>query len=130
MTTDKSKTSSETFDTHVSFKGVSKTFDGKAWAVRDLDLQIARGEFLTLLGPSGSGKTTSLMMLAGFEQLTAGEIRIDGQRIDLTPPNRRGIGLVFQDYALFPHMTVAENLAFPLQARKYSRIDIEKHVRI
>ncbi|UCE51548.1 MAG: ABC transporter ATP-binding protein [Desulfobacterales bacterium] len=129
MTTDKTETSCETVDTHVSFKGVGKSFDGKAWAVRDLDLQITRGEFLTLLGPSGSGKTTTLMMLAGFETPTAGEISIDSRRIDRTPANRRGIGLVFQDYALFPHMTVAENLAFPLQARKYPRAEIEKHVK-
>ncbi len=127
--TDNSETSCEAFDSHVRFSGVSKTFDGKVWAVRDLNLQVARGEFLTLLGPSGSGKTTTLMMLAGFEQLTSGEISIDGQRIDRTPANRRGIGLVFQDYALFPHMTVAENLAFPLQARKFPRTDIEKHVK-
>ena len=128
MTTDPTQTPHETFDAHVGFKGVGKTFDGKLWAVSDLNLEIARGEFLTLLGPSGSGKTTTLMMLAGFETPTKGEIRIDGHRIDLVPPNRRGIGLVFQDYALFPHMTVAENLAFPLQARKYTRDEIKKNV--
>ena len=85
--------------------------------VRDLDLQIRKDEFLTLLGPSGSGKTTCLMMLAGFETPTAGVIRIAGRAVQQVPPRRRGIGMVFQNYALFPHMTVGENLAFPLEVR-------------
>ncbi|WP_119300697.1 ABC transporter ATP-binding protein [Dongia deserti] len=116
-------------DVHVTFAGVGKMFDAKNWAVRDLNLDVVRGEFLTLLGPSGSGKTTSLMMLAGFEAPTTGEIRMDGRRIDQIPANRRGIGLVFQNYALFPHMTVAENLAFPLQVRRQSRAEVESRVR-
>ncbi|RVA99611.1 ATP-binding cassette domain-containing protein, partial [Mesorhizobium sp. M7A.F.Ca.CA.004.05.1.1] len=94
-----------------------------------LDLESMRGEFLTLLGPSGSGKTTALMMLAGFEDTTEGEILIDGQRIDNVPANRRGIGMVFQNYALFPHMTVAENLAFPLEVRKLGRDEVTRRVR-
>ena len=85
--------------------------------MRDLDLQIRRGEFLTLLGPSGSGKTTCLMMLAGFETPTAGAIRIGGRAMQQVPPRQRGIGMVFQNYALFPHMTVGENLSFPLEVR-------------
>ena len=102
---------------YVEFERVSKTFDGRTLVVRDLDLQIRKGEFLTLLGPSGSGKTTCLMMLAGFEMPTAGVIRIGGRAVQQVPPRRRGIGMVFQNYALFPHMTVGENLAFPLEVR-------------
>ena len=100
---------------YVEFERVSKSFDGRTLVVRDLDLQIRKGEFLTLLGPSGSGKTTCLMMLAGFETPTAGVIRIAGRAVQQVPPRRRGIGMVFQNYALFPHMTVGENLAFPLR---------------
>ncbi|RUY91039.1 ATP-binding cassette domain-containing protein, partial [Mesorhizobium sp. M7A.F.Ca.CA.003.01.2.1] len=114
---------------HVEFRGVSKRYGQTVQAVRQLDLEIMRGEFLTLLGPSGSGKTTALMMLAGFEDTTEGEILIDGQRIDNVPANRRGIGMVFQNYALFPHMTVAENLAFPLEVRKLGREEVTQRVR-
>ncbi|RWQ69272.1 MAG: ATP-binding cassette domain-containing protein, partial [Mesorhizobium sp.] len=114
---------------HVEFRGVSKRYGQTVQAVRQLDLEIMRGEFLTLLGPSGSGKTTALMMLAGFEDTTEGEILIDGQRIDNVPANRRGIGMVFQNYALFPHMTVAENLAFPLEVRKLGREQVTRRVR-
>jgi putative spermidine/putrescine transport system ATP-binding protein len=113
---------------YVHFQGVRKTYDGINLVVQDLDLSMPRGEFLTLLGPSGSGKTTCLMMLAGFEQPTAGTISVAGQRIDTVPPHRRDIGMVFQNYALFPHMTVAENLAFPLQVRKFGRDEIEAKV--
>jgi putative spermidine/putrescine transport system ATP-binding protein len=108
----------------VRFEGVSKTYDGKSLAVQALDLDVAPGEFLTLLGPSGSGKTTSLMMLAGFEAPTRGEIWLDGRPISGTPAHKRGIGMVFQNYALFPHMSVAQNLAFPLEARKVPRAEI------
>jgi putative spermidine/putrescine transport system ATP-binding protein len=101
----------------VRFAGVSKSYDGESLVVRDLDLDIRRGEFLTLLGPSGSGKTTTLMMLSGFESPTSGRILLAGRDITLTPPYRRGIGMVFQNYALFPHMTVAENVAYPLKLR-------------
>ena len=103
----------------VRFMGVQKSYDGTTLVVKGLDLDVARGEFLTLLGPSGSGKTTCLMMLAGFELPTAGEILLDGRPISRLPPNRRGIGVVFQNYALFPHMTVAENVAFPLSVRAH-----------
>ena len=102
---------------YVEFEGVGKSFDGRTMVVCDLDLRIRRGEFLTLLGPSGSGKTTCLMMLAGFETPSAGAIRIAGRPVQHVPPRRRGIGMVFQNYALFPHMTVGENLAFPLEVR-------------
>jgi putative spermidine/putrescine transport system ATP-binding protein len=102
----------------VRFAGVQKTYDGRLLVVRQLDLDIRRGEFLTLLGPSGSGKTTTLMMLAGFESPTAGEILLDGRPITKTPPHRRNFGMVFQNYALFPHMTVGRNVAYPLTVRK------------
>ncbi len=113
----------------VAFEGVAKTFPGGVHAVRGLDLAIARGEFVTFLGPSGSGKTTSLMMLAGFETPSAGEIFLDGRPLAEVPPYRRDIGMVFQNYALFPHMTVAENIAFPLTVRRRPRAEIEAAVR-
>ncbi|MES2713536.1 MAG: ABC transporter ATP-binding protein [Pseudomonadota bacterium] len=113
----------------VVFDGVTKTFAGGVHAVRDLDLDIARGEFVTFLGPSGSGKTTSLMMLAGFETPTAGSIRLDGRSLADLPPYHRGIGMVFQNYALFPHMNVAENIAFPLVVRRRPRAEIEDAVK-
>jgi spermidine/putrescine ABC transporter ATP-binding subunit len=97
-------------------------------AVDDVTLAIEPGEFITLLGPSGSGKTTTLMMIAGFEIPTAGEIYIDGTPIVTTPPHRRNIGMVFQNYALFPHMTVAENIAFPLKQRKVPKASITQRV--
>jgi putative spermidine/putrescine transport system ATP-binding protein len=112
----------------VRFAGVTKTYDGRARAVADLDLEILRGEVLTLLGPSGSGKTTTLMMLAGFEDPSAGRIELEGVRIDTLPPHRRGIGVVFQNYALFPHLTVAQNLAFPLSIRRMGRAEIAARV--
>ena len=102
----------------VSFRGVRKTYDGEVLIVDSLDLDIYRGEFLTLLGPSGSGKTTCLMMLAGFEFPTGGEIRLDGKLLNNVPPHKRDIGMVFQNYALFPHMTVEQNVAYPLSVRK------------
>ncbi|OJY67867.1 MAG: Fe3+/spermidine/putrescine ABC transporter ATP-binding protein [Rhodospirillales bacterium 70-18] len=90
-------------------------------AVRGLTLDIARGEFLTLLGPSGSGKTTTLMLLAGFERPDSGDIQLDDQPITHIAPHRRGIGVVFQHFALFPHMTVAQNIAYPLRVRGFAR---------
>lgn len=107
----------------VRFVGVQKTYDGTHLVVRQLDLDIQRGEFLTLLGPSGSGKTTTLMMLAGFESPTAGEIQLDGKPITRTPPHKRDFGMVFQNYALFPHMTVGDNVAYPLTVRKVSKAE-------
>lgn len=117
-------------DAYVRFDGVQKSYDGVNLVVKDLNIDIPRGEFLTLLGPSGSGKTTSLMMLAGFETATHGDIYIDGQSINNVAPHKRGIGMVFQNYALFPHMTVAENLAFPLQVRKMDKSEITKRVNV
>ncbi len=97
-------------------------------AVDDVVLNIEPGEFITFLGPSGSGKTTTLMMIAGFEIPTAGEIYIDNEPIVTTPPFRRNIGMVFQNYALFPHMTVAENIGFPLKQRKVDKSTIVRRV--
>ena len=112
----------------VVFDRVQKSYDGETLVVKDLNLAIGKGEFLTMLGPSGSGKTTCLMMLAGFETATHGEIRLGERPINSVPPHRRGIGMVFQNYALFPHMTVGENLAFPLEVRKIPRAEIETKV--
>jgi len=116
-------------DAIVSMRGVTKSYDGKNLVVRHLDLDVERGEFLTLLGPSGSGKTTTLMMLAGFEAATTGEILLEGRSVTRLPPHRRGIGVVFQNYALFPHMTVAQNLAYPLTVRKIPRAAIGEKVQ-
>ena len=113
----------------VEFREVQKSYDGQSLAVKNLTLAMPKGEFLTLLGPSGSGKTTCLMMLAGFESVSGGEIRLGGRDISRVAPHQRDIGMVFQNYALFPHMTVAENLAFPLQVRKRGRAEIAQRVR-
>jgi putative spermidine/putrescine transport system ATP-binding protein len=107
---------------------VSKSF-GPVQVIKDLSLDIERGEFVSLLGPSGSGKTTLLMLLAGFEQPSAGSIVLDGRRIDHLPPYRREMGVVFQNYALFPHMSVADNVAFPLKMRGVGRAEIEDRVK-
>ncbi len=123
-----SSVASSTVDAHVRFKDVQKSYDGKSLVVKNLNLDIQKGEFVTMLGPSGSGKTTTLMMLAGFETATHGEIFLKGTPINNTPPNKRGIGMVFQNYALFPHMTVFENLAFPLQVRSLDKATIEAKV--
>lgn len=112
----------------VRFRAVAKSYDGRSQAVAPLDLDVAEGEFLTLLGPSGSGKTTTLMMLAGFEEPSAGEILLDGRVLNRVPPHRRGIGVVFQNYALFPHMTVAQNLAFPLEMRRMQRAERDARI--
>ena len=112
----------------VRFDSVQKSYDGETLVIDDLNLDIARGEFLTMLGPSGSGKTTTLMMLAGFEPATHGEIFLHDKPINNLAPHKRGIGMVFQNYALFPHMTVAENLAFPLSVRKMPAAEIEAKV--
>ncbi len=113
----------------VRFEHVQKSYDGVVLVVKDLNLHIAKGEFLTMLGPSGSGKTTCLMMLAGFETATHGEIYIRDRSINRVPPHKRNIGMVFQNYALFPHMTVAENLAYPLKVQKMSKSEIELKVK-
>ncbi|MEL6464898.1 MAG: ABC transporter ATP-binding protein [Pseudomonadota bacterium] len=112
----------------VEFERVQKSYDGEILVVKDLNLSMPKGEFLTMLGPSGSGKTTCLMMLAGFETATHGEIKLGGRPINNIPPHKRGIGMVFQNYALFPHMTVAENLGFPLEVRKIGKSEREEKI--
>ncbi len=114
----------------IEFEHVFKRYPGSSSAaVDDLNLHIEAGEFLTLLGPSGSGKTTTLMLLAGFEATSSGAIRLDGASIESLPPHRRNMGVVFQSYSLFPHMTVAENVAFPLSVRKVAISQIADRVR-
>ena len=121
--------SSATDDSYVRFENVQKSYDGEVLVVKDLNLDIPKGEFVTMLGPSGSGKTTCLMMLAGFEPATHGEIFLDNRPINMVPPHKRGIGMVFQNYALFPHMTIAENLAFPLQVRGMNKAEQQERVQ-
>ncbi len=111
----------------VVLRGLTKEF-GSVKAVAGIDLEIRRGEFLTLLGPSGCGKTTTLMILAGFEQPTSGEVWIDGNDVTAAPPNRRPVNTVFQSYALFPHMTVFENLAFPLRMQRTPKSELRRRV--
>ncbi len=115
-------------ESYVQFVDVQKSYDGETLVVKNLNLSVAQGEFVTLLGPSGSGKTTCLMMLAGFETATHGEIILDGNPINHVSPHKRDIGMVFQNYALFPHMTVSENLAFPLRVRKLAASEIDDRV--
>jgi ABC-type Fe3+/spermidine/putrescine transport system ATPase subunit len=112
----------------LSLRDVSKRY-GATWAVREVSLELSRGEALILLGPSGSGKTTLLKMLAGLEIPSGGEIWVNGQEMATVPPYRRGLGLVFQNYALFPHMQVKDNVAFPRRMRREWKADqIEKAV--
>jgi putative spermidine/putrescine transport system ATP-binding protein len=116
-------------DPVVRFVGIGKTYDGVTRVVDNLNLDVERGEFLTLLGPSGSGKTTVLMMLAGFESPTGGEILLDGKPMSHRPAYQRDIGVVFQNYALFPHMSVGENIGFPLSVRNVPAAEIASRVK-
>ncbi|TFL18372.1 ABC transporter ATP-binding protein [Jannaschia formosa] len=114
----------KTYDgTFLEFNDVKKSYDQRSLVVKGFDISVEQGEFITLLGPSGSGKTTVLMMLAGFESVTSGTISIQGRSINKTAPYKRNIGMVFQNYALFPHMTVAENLGYPLGVRGMGAAD-------
>lgn len=108
--------------------GVQKQFPGGVMAVQDFNLQAERGEFVSFLGPSGCGKTTTLRMIAGFEKPTAGTIVVDGTDITYRAPNQRNVGMVFQSYALFPNMTVADNIGFGLKVRKKPKADIARRV--
>jgi putative spermidine/putrescine transport system ATP-binding protein len=112
----------------LSLDAVSKTYGGGTFAVDNVSLAIREGEFMTFLGPSGSGKTTTLMMIAGFERPSSGTIALAGKPIDPVPPHRRNIGMVFQNYALFPNMSVAGNVAYPLRMRRMARAEIAKRV--
>ncbi|MBT5653952.1 MAG: ABC transporter ATP-binding protein [Alphaproteobacteria bacterium] len=113
----------------VQFIDISKSYDGESLAVKNVNLNVKQGEFLTFLGPSGSGKTSCLMMLAGFESVTDGHILLGGEEINHIPPHLRNIGMVFQNYALFPHKTVAENIAYPLWVRRTLKGEINEKVQ-
>ncbi len=112
----------------LELRGVRKSYAGQA-AVAGVDLLLRRHEFLTFLGPSGSGKTTTLMLVAGLQRPDAGSILLNGVPVDRLPPFRRGIGMVFQHYALFPHMTVRRNVAFPLEMRRVDRAETGRRVQ-
>lgn len=105
---------------HLSLTGLRKTFDGNTFAIDAVSLDIRKGEFVTFLGPSGSGKTTTLSIVAGFTTPTEGDVRLRGASVVDMPPHRRNMGMVFQNYALFPHMSALENVAFPLRMRRVS----------
>jgi len=113
---------------NLALREVSKHY-GSVAAVDRVSLDVPRGQFLTLLGPSGSGKTTLLMIIAGFVEPTAGEVLVDGARITPLPPEKRNFGMVFQGYALFPHLTVFDNVAFPLKVRGVSRAAAADRIR-
>src|SRR5689334_10361382 len=111
----------------ISLTNLTKSF-GDSTVVDDISLEIADGEFVVFLGPSGCGKTTTLRMIAGLEQPTAGEIRINDHPVNDVPPQQRDIAMVFQSYALYPHLTVAQNIAYPLRVRKLAAAEIQKQV--
>ncbi|MCK4679951.1 ATP-binding cassette domain-containing protein, partial [bacterium] len=113
----------------VSMRGVTKVFDGKVVAVNDVSLEVEDREFVVLVGPSGCGKSTLLRMVAGLEEVTDGEILIDNRLVNDVPPKDRDIAMVFQNYALYPHMSVYDNMAFGLRLRKYSKDEIDARVR-
>src|ERR1043166_6156963 len=112
----------------ITLQHLNKEFDANR-VLDDLSLTIDDGEFVVLLGPSGCGKTTTLRLIAGLEQTTSGDILIDGERVNDLPPQRRDLAMVFQSYALYPHMTVAENIAYPLRVRKLDRAQISEQVQ-
>src|SRR5436190_20099934 len=112
----------------IVLKGVSKRFPDGFEAVKDMSLDVADGEFVILVGPSGCGKSTALRMIAGLEDISEGELRIGGEVVNDRPPRERDLAMVFQNYALYPHMTVRENLAFPLRLAKLDRAEIDRRV--
>jgi putative spermidine/putrescine transport system ATP-binding protein len=118
---------STTISLPISIRDVTKTY-GRTAALDKVSLEIASGEFITLLGPSGSGKTTLLLVLAGFIRPNSGEVRFGDREVTLLPPHKRDIGMVFQNYALFPHMSVAGNVAYPLKLRGIPRAEVEERV--
>ena len=112
----------------ITFDNVSKIYDDGFRAVSDLNLDVQDGEFVVLVGPSGCGKTTALRMIAGLEEITDGEIRIGERVVNDLPPRDRDIAMVFQNYALYPHMTVAENIGFALRLRKVPKADAQRRI--
>jgi len=122
------ETASDIDGAGLKLRGISKSF-GNLQALSRMDLSVPRGELMALLGPSGCGKSTTLRIIAGFEQPDTGKVLIAGKDVVHLPPNRRGLGMVFQDYSLFPHMTVAENVGFGLKIAGLARAEIAKRVR-
>ena len=114
---------------YVSLRHIDKVYDNKVQAVFDFNLEVHKKEFIVLVGPSGCGKSTTLRMVAGLEDITAGELWIDGQYSNDRAPKDRDIAMVFQSYALYPHMTVYDNMAFGLKIRRYPRTEIDRRVR-
>lgn len=112
----------------VSLKGISKTYDNDVKVVKNIDLDIYEGEFLTILGASGCGKTTTLRMIAGFEDVSSGDICIDGSSVIGVPPYKRQVNTAFQSYALFPHLSVYDNIAYGLKLKKVSKAEIHECV--
>ena len=112
----------------VELGAVSKSYDGKTTVIHGIDLEVRHGEFVVFVGPSGCGKSTLLRMIAGLEPISGGEVRIDGQRVNELPPRNRDIAMVFQDYALYPHKTLFENMAFGLRLRKTPDAEIQRRV--
>ena len=113
----------------ISLRGISKQFDGNAPVLRDVDLDIARDEFCVFLGPSGCGKSTLLRIIAGLEDPSGGEISIGGRVVNTVPPAKRGVAMVFQSYALFPHMTVAENMSFGLKLARLPAAQVDSKIK-
>src|ERR687887_420161 len=113
----------------VRFEDVAKIYPDGTRAVEDLTLDVADGEFMVLVGPSGCGKTTALRMVAGLEDITGGEIRIGDRVVNELEPPKRDVAMVFQNYALYPHMTVYDNIAFGLRMRKVAKVDVDRRVR-
>lgn len=113
----------------VSLKNVAKVYPGNVWAIRDINLGIESKEFVVFVGPSGCGKSTTLRIIAGLEEATEGDVYIGNQRVNDVPPKDRNIAMVFQNYALYPHMSVYENMAFALRLRKYPKQEIEARVK-
>ena len=113
----------------IEFVRATKRYRDGTVAVRDLDLAVRDGEFMILVGPSGCGKTTALRMIAGLELITSGELRIDGEVVNETPPRKRDVAMVFQSYALYPHMSVADNMGFALKVARTPKPTIRDKVR-
>ena len=110
---------------YIEFKAIKKSYDGKTLVLKELDLDVKEGDLVTLLGPSGCGKSTLLRSLVGFESIDSGRIIINGQDVTDLPPAKRDIGMVFQQYSLFPNMTVFENIAFGLKMKKMNKIKMQ-----